>query len=106
MMIRKLEYLIALAKEQHFARAASACHVSQPTLSTALRQLEAELGVVILEPGARYRGLTEKGELVLAFARRMAAECEQLHRDLETQPLDSPGIIEVGSSARMASHLD
>lgn len=96
MIIRKLEYLIALAKEGHFGRAAEACHVSQPTLSAALRQLEAEMGIMILKRGQRYSGLTERGERVLAFAHRMAVECEHLRRDLESQRGDALGHLEVG----------
>jgi DNA-binding transcriptional LysR family regulator len=96
MIIRKLEYLIALAKEEHFGRAAEACHVSQPTLSTALRQLEAEMGVMILKRGQRYSGLTDRGERVLVFAQRMAVECEHLRRDLENQRGDALGTLHVG----------
>src|SRR5579863_3811500 len=65
---RKLEYLMALAKEGHFARAAAACHVSQPTLSAAIQQLEAELGVPIVERGRRFQGLTNEGRLVIEAA--------------------------------------
>lgn len=96
MIIRKLEYLIALAKEGHFGRAAETCHVSQPTLSSALRQLEAEMGIMILKRGQRYSGLTERGERVLAFAHRMAVECEHLRRDLESQRGDALGHLQVG----------
>jgi DNA-binding transcriptional LysR family regulator len=99
MIIRKLEYLLALAKEGHFARAAEACHVSQPTLSAALRQLEAEMGIMILKRGQRYSGLTERGERVLAFAHRMAVECEHLRRDLENQRGDALGHLQVGAVA-------
>lgn len=55
---------MALAKEGHFARAAAACHVSQPTLSAAIQQLEAELGVPIVQRGQRFQGLTQGGRLV------------------------------------------
>ncbi len=96
MKVRKLEYLIALAKEGHFARAAAACHVSQPTLSKSLRQLEVEMGVIIVKRGQRYSGLTEQGERVLAFAHRMAAECEHLRRELENRGGDSLGTLQVG----------
>ena len=64
MLGRKLEYLVSLAKEGHFAWAASACHVSQPTLSAAIQQLEAELGVQIVKRGQRFQGFTKQGELV------------------------------------------
>jgi hypothetical protein len=46
-----LQYLVALAREKHFTRAAQACHVTQPTLSGRIRQLEQELGVPIVERG-------------------------------------------------------
>jgi len=96
MIIRKLEYLIALAKAGHYGRAAEACHVSQPTLSASLRQLEAEMGVMIVKRGQRFNGLTERGERVLAFAHRMAVECEHLRRDLESRGGDPIGTLQVG----------
>lgn len=68
MDIRQLQYLVALARERHFTRAAQACHVSQPTLSGRLRQLEQELGVPIVERGQRFHGLTPEGERVLRWA--------------------------------------
>jgi len=80
MVIRQLVYLDALAREKHFRRAAEACNVSQPTLSGAIAQLEAELGVLIIERGRRFQGLTREGEVVLAHARRILAEAE-LMRD-------------------------
>ncbi|HWE79583.1 MAG TPA: LysR family transcriptional regulator, partial [Pseudolabrys sp.] len=49
MVLRQLEYLVALAREKHFGRAAEACHVTQPTLSAAIRQLEEDLGAPIIE---------------------------------------------------------
>lgn len=96
MIVRKLEYLIALAREGHYARAAASCHVSQPTLSAALRQLEIEMGVTIVKRGQRYSGLTEQGERVLAFAHRMSIECEHLRRELENRGGESLGTIQLG----------
>ena len=61
MIIRQLIYLDALAREKHFRRAAEACHVSQPTLSAAIVQLEEELGVLIVERGRRFQGFTKEG---------------------------------------------
>lgn len=60
-MLRQLEYLVALARERHFARAAAACFVSQPSLSAGIRRLEAELGVPVIRRGNRFQGLTPKG---------------------------------------------
>ncbi len=59
-MIDKLEFFIALAREQHFGKAAEACGVTQPTLSAGLKQLEDTLGVMLVLRGARFQGLTPK----------------------------------------------
>lgn len=96
MIVRKLEYLIALAREGHFARAAAACHVSQPTLSAAIRQLEIEMGVPIVEHGPRFHGLTEQGERVLAFAQLMASECERLREELSGRDHETFWTLRVG----------
>ena len=55
-MIDKLEYLLALAQEKHFGRAAEACAVSQPSLSLGLKQLEETLGVMLVQRGSRFIG--------------------------------------------------
>lgn len=68
MDIRQLQYLVALAREKHFTRAAEACNVTQPTLSGRIRQLELELGVPIVIRGQRYQGLTDEGQKVLKWA--------------------------------------
>jgi DNA-binding transcriptional LysR family regulator len=82
-VIRQLQYLIALAREEHFARAAESCGVSQPTLSAALRQLEEDLGTAIVERGNRFRGFTPEGEVVLRWARRILADERSLKQDLD-----------------------
>ncbi|EUA48860.1 bacterial regulatory helix-turn-helix, lysR family protein [Mycobacteroides abscessus 21] len=61
MQFRQLEYFVALARERHFARAASACYVSQPALSEAIRKLEHELGVPLVLRGSNFEGLTRRG---------------------------------------------
>lgn len=73
MVTRQLEYLDALAREAHFGRAAEACHVSQPALSTGLKRLEAELGVRLIRRGRRFEGLTDEGEALLPWARSALA---------------------------------
>ena len=82
MVLRQLEYLVALAREKHFGRAADACHVSQPTLSAAIRLLEDDLGAPIVERGHRYVGLTPQGQVALEHAHRILAEVENLRRGL------------------------
>lgn len=78
LLIRQLEYLVALAREGHFARAAAACRVTQPALSAGIRRLEDELGVAIVRRGNRFEGFTPEGERILAHAHRMVRESEAL----------------------------
>jgi DNA-binding transcriptional LysR family regulator len=84
MDIRQLQYLVALAREKHFTRAAQACHVSQPTLSGRLRQLEQELGVPIVERGQRFHGFTRDGERVLKWAHVILDNWTALQQEIET----------------------
>ena len=81
-LMRQLEYLVALAREEHFGRAARACHASQPALSTGLHRLERELGVPLIHHGRRYSGLTTEGRRVLGWAHRILAERDGLRDDL------------------------
>ncbi len=83
MIARKYLYLIALAHERHFGRAAASCHVSPSTLSTSIRDLEHELGVVLVERGKHFARLTSEGECVLAHARRAAAGTQELRQALD-----------------------
>ena len=83
MQLRQLEYLVVLAREKHFGRAAEACHVSQPTLSAAIRLLEEDLGAPIVERGHRFVGLTPQGKLALEHAQRILADAENMRRGLE-----------------------
>jgi DNA-binding transcriptional LysR family regulator len=82
MDIRQLQYLAALAREKHFTRAAEACHVTQPTLSGRIRQLEEELGVPIVERGQRFIGLTPEGERVLKWAHLVLENWQSLQQEL------------------------
>ena len=95
-IVRKLEYLVALAKERHFARAAAVCHVSQPTLSAGIQQLEAELGVQIVKRGRRFQGFTDEGEMVLASAQRMMIEADRLREKLRDRGTESSGMLRIG----------
>ncbi|MEL1265849.1 LysR family transcriptional regulator [Pseudoxanthomonas putridarboris] len=97
MFIRQLNYLVALAQEKHFGRAAAACHVSQPALSGAIRSIEQELGVVIVQRGRRFEGFTQDGERVLAWARRVLADCEGLRQGARANEDDPVGILRMGA---------
>jgi DNA-binding transcriptional LysR family regulator len=78
MQLRFLEYFIALAEERHFARAAERCHVTQPTLSAGISNLEKRLGKRLVQRGRRFAGLTAEGETVLPHARRLVAGHDEL----------------------------
>ncbi|HYZ33099.1 MAG TPA: LysR family transcriptional regulator [Crenalkalicoccus sp.] len=97
MNLRHLRYFVALAREQHHARAAEACHVTQSTLSEAVRQLEAELGVPLIERGGpRFRCLTEAGQRVLVWAQHTLADRDALDQDLAHMKWDLTGRLRLG----------
>jgi DNA-binding transcriptional LysR family regulator len=81
-LIDKLELLLALAKERHFGRAAEACGVTQPTMSTSLKQLEESLGVMLVQRGSRFQGFTPEGERTLEWARRIVADARAMRQDI------------------------
>jgi DNA-binding transcriptional LysR family regulator len=83
-VIDKLEYLMALAREQHFGRAADTCGVTQPTLSAGIKQLESSLGVMLVQRGSRYIGLTPEGERTLDWARRIVSDSRSMRQELKT----------------------
>jgi DNA-binding transcriptional LysR family regulator len=97
MLLRQLEYLVALARERHFARAAAACYVSQPSLSAAIRKLEHELDVPIVRRGRRFEGLTPEGERVLAWAHRILAERDALSQELSAMRGGLTGTLRIGA---------
>src|SRR5437763_6951750 len=82
-MIEKLEYLLALAQEKHFGRAAEAGGVSQPSLSFGLKQLGETLGVMLVQRGSRFIGLTEEGERTLEWARRIVGDARAMRQDIK-----------------------
>jgi DNA-binding transcriptional LysR family regulator len=96
-MFRKFVYLLALAREEHFGRAAETCHVSQPTLSNAIRQLEEELRIPIVERGQKFGGFTPEGRKVLDYARRIIAERDGLHQELMTLAQGLSGHLRIGA---------
>jgi len=87
MTLTDLRYVVALARERHFGRAADKCHVSQPTLSVAIKKLEDELGVVLFERSAAEVRVTGAGERIVAQAERVLEEAVRL-RELAEQGKD------------------
>jgi DNA-binding transcriptional LysR family regulator len=83
-LIEKLELLLALAKERHFGRAAEACGVTQPTMSTSLKQLEEILGVMLVQRGSRFQGFTPEGERTLDWARRIVGDARAMRQEIHS----------------------
>ena len=111
-LLDAMRYLVALEQQRHFGRAASACHITQPALSNAIRALETELGVAIVRRGRSYEGLTVEGERVLASANRLLHEQELLRQDLHSSQDTPRGSLSIGAvpttipvEARFAARL-
>ena len=82
MVIDKLEFLLALAREGHFGRAAEACGVTQPTLSAGVKQLENSFGVLLVNRGSRFQNFTPEGERVLEWARRIVGDTRAMREEI------------------------
>ncbi|OBJ70574.1 LysR family transcriptional regulator [Mycobacterium sp. 1274756.6] len=103
MLFRQLEYFVALARERHFARAAQACHVSQPALSEAIRKLENELKVPLVRRGQKFEGLTPEGERLVLWARRILADHEALKQEVVALQSGLTGRLRLGVIPAAAS---
>ena len=82
-MIDKLEYLLALARERNFGRAAETCGVTQPTFSAGIKQLEDTLGVMLVQRTSRFLGFTAEGERVLDWARTIVADTRAMRAEVQ-----------------------
>lgn len=96
-MIDKLELLLALAKERHFGRAAEACRVTQPTMSTSLKQLEGMLGVMLVHRGSRFVGFTPEGERALDWARRIVGDARAMRQEINVLKAGLTGEIRIAA---------
>ena len=82
-MIDKLQLLIALSQAKHFGQAAESAGVSQPTLSGAIKHLEEQLGVLLVQRGSRFQGFTPEGERVLDWARRIVGDARAMKQEVD-----------------------
>lgn len=105
MNLRDLKYLVALADHKHFGRAAAACYVSQPTLSTQIRKLEDELGVPLVERAPRKVMLTPAGREAAERARRIVAEIEQMREAARRSQDPEAGTVRLGIFPTLAPYL-
>jgi len=105
MNIRDLEYLTALARLQHFGRAARACNTSQPTLSMQIKKLEETLGIPLFERGRRRINLTPAGAAIVARAENILQETQAI-RDIARQHRDPfTGTMTLGAFPTLAPFL-
>lgn len=98
MTLNELRYIVAVARERHFGHAAESCHISQPTLSVAVRKLEDELGVTLFERGPGEMTVTPIGRRIVEQAQRVLEEAAVV-RQLASQGQDDlVGMLRLGSS--------
>jgi DNA-binding transcriptional LysR family regulator len=96
-MIDKLEYLIALAREQHFGHAAETCGVTQPTFSAGIKQLEDTLGVLLVQRGSRFHSFTPEGERVLEWARRIVGDARTMREEVRALKTGLAGHLRIAA---------
>lgn len=103
-----LKYFVALARERHFARAAKACDIAQPTLSVAIRKLEEMFQVPLVVRGNRFVNLTDEGSKVLDWAQRVLRDYDSLKQELGVLRNELSGELRLGvipSAMPVVAHL-
>lgn len=105
MNLQQLEYVLAVERHRHFAKAAASCHVTQPTLSMMIQKLEEELEIKIFDRSKQPVVPTPNGDLVIGQARKILLEVAQLHDILRQQKKSLTGILRVGIIPTLAPYL-
>jgi len=105
MLLRQLEYFVAVARERHFARAAEACYVSQPALSTAIAKLERELNVTLINRGQSFEGLTLEGERLVVWAKRLLADHHGLKAEAAALRSGISGTLRLGTGPTVSTMM-
>ncbi|MGI8428257.1 MAG: LysR family transcriptional regulator [Solirubrobacteraceae bacterium] len=101
MELRQLRYLVVLAEERHFTRAAQRAHIAQPALSQQIRRLEQEVGLALVERTTRSVAMTDAGELLVARARRILDEVDAARAELQRVAGIQSGHVSVGAMHTM-----
>ncbi|WP_349922134.1 LysR family transcriptional regulator [Aeromonas veronii] len=96
MNIKQLRYFYELAQHRHFAKAAKACFITQPTLSASITALEKSLGTELVVRNSQFVGLTQAGEVVLRHAERMLQEQDAMHQELSLFDGELSGTLRIG----------
>lgn len=105
MTLTEMRYVVALARERHFGRAAESCHVSQPTLSVAIKKVEGQLGVALFERNAAEVRITPIGERIVAQATRVLEEAVKLEELADTARDPLVGPLRLGVIYTVAPYL-
>ena len=105
MNVRDLQYVIAVAEERHFGRAANKCHVSQPALSGQIRKLEDYLGVALFERTNRTVHVTPVGERIVAQARRLITLWDEIVATAQTTKDPLSGQFRLGMISTIGPYL-
>lgn len=105
MTLTEMRYIVALARDRHFGHAAESCHVSQPTLSVAIKKVESQLGVALFERNAAEVRITPVGERVVAQARRVLEESVKLDEIAGTARDPLVGTLRLGVIYTIAPYL-
>lgn len=105
MTLTELRYIVALAREKHFGRAAEKCFVSQPTLSVAVKKLEDELGVILFERGQHEITVTPAGEPIIRQAEKVLAEAARIKELADTAGDPLAGPLRIGAIYTIGPYL-
>lgn len=105
MTLTELKYIVAVARERHFGRAAEKCFVSQPTLSVAIKKLEDELGIALFERGAAEVTVTPVGQRVVEQAQRVLEETDRIRHIAEQSKDDLIGPLRFGAIFTIGPYL-
>ena len=105
MTLTELRYIVAVAQEKHFGRAAQRCHVSQPTLSIAIKKLEEELGVSLFDRSSSEILMTESGAAIVSQAQRVLEEAEVIRHLANAEQNQLEGSFRLGLIFTVAPYL-
>lgn len=105
MTLTELRYIVAVARERHFGRAAETCFVSQPTLSVAVRKLEDELGITLFERGPGEVTMTAAGRRVVEQAQRVLEEASLIKQIAAQGQDDLTGVLRLGAIYTIGPYL-
>ena len=105
MTLTELRYIVAVAQERHFGRAAQRCFVSQPTLSIAIKKLEEELSVSLFDRSSNEVKPTETGERIITQAHRVLEEADRIKHLAASEQNELAGVFKLGLIFTVAPYL-